>query len=127
MANCVPEHASCGHVLILTGSYRRYFVQGDNFYCAGIQPIPGMIGIIGRQDIGGSAKVPLTPTPPPSGLTSNPLPTTEQQRSPHGHAVAPAIAGKATPKPSAASPDAVSRHCAMSSLLLSLVLCLCLI
>ncbi|PHT98387.1 Aspartic proteinase-like protein 1 [Capsicum chinense] len=124
---------------------------GDNFYCAGIQPIPGMIGIIGQnflegyrmvfdwenmklgwsrskcQDIGGSAKLPLTPTPPPSGLTSNPLPTTEQQRSPHGHAVAPAIAGKATSKPSAASPDAVSRHCAMSSLLLSLVLCLCLI
>ncbi|XP_060198810.1 aspartic proteinase-like protein 1 isoform X1 [Lycium barbarum] len=117
--------------------------QGDNYYCVGILPIEGMIGIIGQnlmegyrmvfdwenmklgwsrskcQDIGGSAKVP--PTPPPSGLTTNPLPTTEQQRSPGGHAVAPAIAGKATPKPSAASLHAVSWHCAMSSLLLSLV------
>ncbi|KAK4341419.1 hypothetical protein RND71_039920 [Anisodus tanguticus] len=74
------------------------------------------------QDIGGSAKVP--PTPPPSGLTSNPLPTTEQQRSSGGHAVAPAIAGKATPKPSAASLHAVSWHCAISSLLLSLVVML---
>ncbi|XP_009606652.1 aspartic proteinase-like protein 1 isoform X2 [Nicotiana tomentosiformis] len=119
--------------------------QGDNFYCVGILPIEGMIGIIGQnlmqgyrmvfdwenmklgwsyskcQDIGGSAKVP--PTPPPSGLASNPLPTNEQQRNPGGHAVAPAIAGKATLKPSAASLHAVScRHCAMSYLLLSLVL-----
>ncbi|XP_015167099.1 aspartic proteinase-like protein 1 isoform X2 [Solanum tuberosum] len=71
------------------------------------------------QDIGGTAKV--SPTPPPSGLTSNPLPTTEQQRNSGGHAVAPAIAGKATPKPSAASLLAVSWHYTMSSLLFSLV------
>ncbi|XP_015167098.1 aspartic proteinase-like protein 1 isoform X1 [Solanum tuberosum] len=117
--------------------------QGDNFYCVGLLPIEGMIGIIGQnfmegyrlvfdwenmklgwshskcQDIGGTAKV--SPTPPPSGLTSNPLPTTEQQRNSGGHAVAPAIAGKATPKPSAASLLAVSWHYTMSSLLFSLV------
>ncbi|KAH0694015.1 hypothetical protein KY285_021112 [Solanum tuberosum] len=117
--------------------------QGDNFYCVGLLPIEGMIGIIGQnfmegyrlvfdwenmklgwshskcQDIGGTAKV--SPTPPPSGLTSNPLPTTEQQRNSGGHAVAPAIAGKATSKPSAASLLAVSWHYTMSSLLFSLV------
>lgn len=71
------------------------------------------------QDIDGTAKV--SPTPPPSGLTSNPLPTTEQQRNPGGHAVAPAIAGKATPKPSAASLLAISRHYTMSSLIFLLV------
>ncbi|CAN4122237.1 unnamed protein product [Withania somnifera] len=117
--------------------------QGDYFYCMGLLPIEGMIGIIGQnlmegyrmvfdwenmklgwshfkcQDIGGSAKVP--PSPPPSGLTSNPLPTTERQRSQGGHAVAPAIAGKATLRPSTVSPHAVSWHCVMGSLLLSLV------
>lgn len=123
--------------------------QGDTFYCVGLVPIEGMIGIIGQnfmegyrmvfdwenknlgwsrskcQDIDGSAKV--SPTPSPSGLTSNPLPTTEEQRSPGGHAVAPAIAGKATPKPSAASPQAVSLHYTMSSLLSLLVWLPCLI
>ncbi|KAG5612556.1 hypothetical protein H5410_023837 [Solanum commersonii] len=44
------------------------------------------------------------------GKTKNPLPTTEQQRNPGGHTVAPAIAGKATPKPSAASLLVVSWH-----------------
>lgn len=44
-------------------------------------------------------------TPAPSDDTSpNPLPTNEQQRNPCGPVVAPAVAGRAPPKRSTASP-----------------------
>lgn len=45
----VPSHGLCSAVLIVMVSYWRYFVQGDNFYCVGLVPIEGMIGIIGRK------------------------------------------------------------------------------
>lgn len=45
----VPSHGLCFAVLIAMVSYWRYFVQGDNFYCVGLLPIEGMIGIIGRK------------------------------------------------------------------------------
>ena len=51
-------------------------------------------------------------TPRPKGAPANPLPTNEQQRAPGGHAVAPAVAGRAPSKPSAASPQlAASLFC----------------
>ncbi|XP_030498834.2 aspartic proteinase-like protein 1 isoform X1 [Cannabis sativa] len=42
-------------------------------------------------------------TPPPKGTPANPLPTNEQQSNPGDIAVAPAVAGRAPSKPSAAS------------------------
>lgn len=42
-------------------------------------------------------------TPPTKGTPSNPLPTNEQQSTHGEHAVAPAVAGRAPSKPSAAS------------------------
>ncbi|KAK6115441.1 hypothetical protein DH2020_007710 [Rehmannia glutinosa] len=60
------------------------------------------------QDIDNGDEIHLTP--PPSDASPNPLPTTEQQQNPHGHAVAPAIAGRATPKPSEASLRLIPYH-----------------
>ncbi|KAG9451658.1 hypothetical protein H6P81_011623 [Aristolochia fimbriata] len=48
----------------------------------------------------GSSKVPLTP--PTQDRPENPLPTSEQQKSPGGHAVSPAVASRTPPNPSAA-------------------------
>ncbi|KAK4390187.1 Aspartic proteinase-like protein 1 [Sesamum angolense] len=93
-------------------------------YCLGIQRIDGDIGLIGQnffmgyrivfdwenlklgwsnsncQDIASDDEI--HSKPPPSDASPNPLPTNEQQQNPHGHAVPPAVAGKAPPKPSAA-------------------------
>lgn len=51
-------------------------------------------------------------TTPPHNRPENPLPTNEQQSNPNGHAVAPAVAGKApnTMDSSAASPSKVVSH-----------------
>ncbi|KAL3639294.1 hypothetical protein CASFOL_017201 [Castilleja foliolosa] len=92
-------------------------------YCLGIERIDGDIGIIGQnflmgyrlvfdweklklgwsisncEDIDNSGEVHLTP--PPGGASPNPLPTNEQRQNPR--AVAPAVAGRATSKPSKAS------------------------
>ncbi|KAI3465056.1 hypothetical protein Pfo_021719 [Paulownia fortunei] len=106
-------------------------------YCLGIQRIDGDIGIIGQnflmgyrlvfdweklklgwsisncQDIGDGGEVHLSP--PPSDASPNPLPTNEQQQNPHGRAVPPAVAGRAPPKPSAASPLLASyQYCIIS-------------
>ncbi|KAL2467994.1 Aspartic proteinase-like protein 1 [Forsythia ovata] len=99
--------------------------QGD-LSCLGIHPMDGSDGIIGQnflmgyrmvfdweklklgwsisncQDIGDSREV--HPTSPPSSASPKSLPTIEQQRPHSGHAVPPAVAGRAPPKPSAASP-----------------------
>ncbi|XP_073023461.1 aspartic proteinase-like protein 1 [Primulina eburnea] len=96
--------------------------QGDLF-CLGIHSIDGELGIIGQnflmgylmvfdwenmklgwsssncQDIGNGSEIQWTP--PSTETSQNPLPTNEQQQNPL--AVAPAIAGRAFPKPSAAS------------------------
>lgn len=65
------------------------------------------------RDLDNSRTVPLTP----QNSTENPLPTNEQQSSPNGRAVSPAVAGRApTTIPSAATSQVVNRFC--SSLLL---------
>ncbi|KAM7529246.1 hypothetical protein LguiB_032656 [Lonicera macranthoides] len=51
------------------------------------------------QDLTGGKTMPLTPSA--SGGSPNPLPTTEQQRAPSGHAIAPAVAGRTPSKSSA--------------------------
>ncbi|CAK9174257.1 unnamed protein product [Ilex paraguariensis] len=115
--------------------------QGLAVFCLGIQPIDGGIGIIGQnlmmgyrivfdmenlklgwshsncQDVSDGKKVHLTP--PPSDKSPNPLPTNEQQSTPRPHAVAPAVAGRTTSEPSAASSLQIpSGHCTVSLLLL---------
>lgn len=96
-------------------------------FCLAIQPTDDDIGVIGQnymtgyrmvfdreslklgwsssncQDLTDNNKR-MPPTPPSvSGKPSNPLPTNEEQSTPRGHAVAPAIAGRAPSKPSAAA------------------------
>lgn len=72
------------------------------------------------QDLSGSNKEHMPP--PPTDLSMNPLPN-EQQRAPHGHAVAPAIAGRTPGLDSAASSSLiVSQYCKLSLLLLHLTL-----
>ncbi|XP_077212755.1 eukaryotic aspartyl protease family protein [Tasmannia lanceolata] len=60
--------------------------------------------------------VPLTP--PPHNISENPLPTNEQQSSPGGHAVPPAVAGRAPSNLSAAPPQVVSLRFGLMWLLL---------
>ncbi|CAL5323898.1 unnamed protein product [Camellia sinensis] len=92
-------------------------------FCLAIESTDGDIGTIGQnymtgyrvvfdrenlklgwsrsncQDLSDGKRMPLTP----NTSAPNPLPTTEQQSAPSGHAVAPAVAGRTPPKPSAAS------------------------
>ncbi|KAG6660917.1 hypothetical protein I3843_03G134600 [Carya illinoinensis] len=107
--------------------------QGVLGFCLAIQPADGDIGTIGQnfmtgyrmvfdreslklawsrsncQDLSDGKRMPLAS---PSGTPLNPLPTNEQQSSPGGHAVAPAVAGRAPSKPSAASSQLIaSRFC----------------
>ncbi|RDX81804.1 Aspartic proteinase-like protein 1, partial [Mucuna pruriens] len=49
-------------------------------------------------------------TSPSNGGSPNPLPANQQQSVPNARAVPPAIAGQASPKPSAATPGLTSRH-----------------
>ncbi|XP_050366611.1 aspartic proteinase-like protein 1 isoform X2 [Argentina anserina] len=96
--------------------------QGVVGFCLAIQPADGDSGTIGQnfmtgyrtvfdrenmklgwsrskcQDFDDAKSMPLTPSP--KGTPPNPLPTTEQQSSPGGFA--PAVAGRAPPKASAA-------------------------
>ncbi|XP_028094136.1 aspartic proteinase-like protein 1 isoform X1 [Camellia sinensis] len=97
--------------------------QGIVGFCLAIESTDGDIGTIGQnymtgyrvvfdrenlklgwsrsncQDLSDGKRMPLTP----NTSAPNPLPTTEQQSAPSGHAVAPAVAGRTPPKPSAAS------------------------
>ncbi|PON72572.1 LOW QUALITY PROTEIN: Aspartic peptidase [Trema orientale] len=99
--------------------------EGVVGFCLAIQPGDEEIGIIGQnfmtgyrmvfdrealklgwsrsncQDLSDAKSMNLTP--PPIGTPANPLPTNEQQSNPGQHAVAPAVAGRAPSKSSAAS------------------------
>lgn len=110
-----------------------YGNQGVDGFCLAIQPADGDMGTIGQnfmtgyrmvfdreklklgwsssncQDLAEEKIVPSTP--PPNGRPPNPLPTDEQQRTPTGDAVSPAVAGKAPSKPSAASSLQLSSSC----------------
>ncbi|KAH9718525.1 Aspartic proteinase-like protein 1 [Citrus sinensis] len=106
-----------------------YGTQGVTGFCLAIQPVDGDIGTIGQnfmtgyrvvfdrenlklgwshsncQDLNDGTKSPLTPGP---GTPSNPLPANQEQSSPGGHAVGPAVAGRAPSKPSTASTQLIS-------------------
>ncbi|KAK8653552.1 hypothetical protein V6N13_127545 [Hibiscus sabdariffa] len=102
-----------------------YGIQGVSGFCLAIQPMEGDVGTIGQnfmtgyrmvfdrenmklgwsssncQDLADGTRMSLSP----NGTPLNPLPTNEQQSTPGGRAVAPAVAGRAPPsKPSAAAP-----------------------
>ncbi|CAL2266640.1 unnamed protein product [Prunus armeniaca] len=116
--------------------------QGVVGFCLAIQPTDGDIGTIGQnfmmgyrtvfdrenlklgwsrsncQDFSDAKSMPLTPS---KGTPPNPLPTNEQQGTPGGFA--PAVAGRAPSKPSAASSRLVaSQFCSLRLLPLLLVL-----
>ncbi|XP_050206552.1 aspartic proteinase-like protein 1 [Mercurialis annua] len=128
-----------------------YGIQGTIGFCLAIQPTEEDIGTIGQnfmtgyrvvfdrenlklgwsrsncEDQSDDKTMPLTS---PNGAPINPLPTNEQQSAPGGHAVSPAVAGRAPSKPSAASvPLVPSWFCLLKMLLLLLLLhqlvCLC--
>ncbi|XP_030974434.1 aspartic proteinase-like protein 1 [Quercus lobata] len=120
--------------------------QGVDGFCLAIQPTGEDIGTIGQnymtgyrmvfdrenlklawsrsncQDLGDSKTMSLTS--PPDGAPSNPLPTTEQQSTPGGRAVSPAVAGRAPAKPSAASTQLISSRFCLLRLLPELLLLL---
>ncbi|KAA8546851.1 hypothetical protein F0562_003280 [Nyssa sinensis] len=121
-----------------------YGNQGVVGFCLAIQPTDGDIGTIGQnfmtgyrmvfdrenlklgwsssncQDLSDGKRMPLTP---PNGGPPNPLPTTAQQSTHGGHAVAPAVAGRTPSKPSAASTEQIlSQLCLVKLLLLLLLL-----
>lgn len=103
-----------------------YGIQGIVGFCLAIQPTDSDIGTIGRkynfvmgyrvvfdrenmklgwsrsncEDRNGGSRLPITS---PNGTARNLLPANEQQSSPGGHAVSPAVAVRAPSKPSAAS------------------------
>ncbi|XP_059432166.1 aspartic proteinase-like protein 1 [Corylus avellana] len=115
-------------------------------FCLAIQPADGDIGIIGQnfmtgyrmvfdrenlklawspsncQDLSDGKIMPLNS--PPHGTPSNPLPTNEQQSTPGGHAVAPAVAGRAPSKPSAASSQLIRASFSLLRLVPQLLLLL---
>ncbi|XP_057794548.1 aspartic proteinase-like protein 1 [Salvia miltiorrhiza] len=117
--------------------------EQGGFYCLGIQRSDGDTGIIGQNflmgyrlvfdwekmklgwsisdchDIGEDSDGVHLP-PSPSDVSPNPLPTNEQQQSPRGHAVAPAVAGRAPARPSAASPPPATYRYKLCSLSLFL-------
>jgi len=83
------------------GTFYFLFWSAINAMCAG-------------GDEGDGKTLPLTP----SGTPQNPLPTNEQQSTPGGHAVSPAVAVNAPSKPSAASSQLSStRFCLLKWLL----------
>lgn len=124
-----------------------YGTQGVTGFCLAIQPADGDIGTIGQnlmtgyrvvfdrenlklgwshsncQDLNDITKSPLTPGP---GTPSNPLPANQEQSSPGGHAVGPAVAGRAPSKPSTASTQLISSR-SSSLKLLPFLLLLCLL
>ncbi|XP_043698055.1 aspartic proteinase-like protein 1 isoform X2 [Telopea speciosissima] len=120
-------------VLLIKGN------QGVEGFCLAIMPVEGNFGTIGQnfmmgyrlvfdrenlklgwsrsscQDLSAGERLPLTP--PPHDRPQNPLPTNQQQRTPGGSAVAPAIAGRTPSKPSAASPLEMTTHFLIERLL----------
>ncbi|KAL6959296.1 cathepsin D [Sarracenia purpurea var. burkii] len=128
-------------------SYIIIWMQGMNGFCLAIQPTDEDVGTIGQnfmtgyrivfdrenlklgwshsncQDLSDGSRLPLTPSSSPS----NPLPTTEQQSAPNGHAVAPAVAGRTPPKPSAAAAHRLSPDLHLLKFLLQRLLLLLLL
>ncbi|XP_010269163.1 PREDICTED: aspartic proteinase-like protein 1 isoform X2 [Nelumbo nucifera] len=124
-----------------------YDNQGVSRFCLAIQRAEGNFGIIGQnfmmgyrivfdrenlklgwsrsncQDLSDGKAMPLTP--PAHDRPENPLPTNEQQSTPTGRAVAPAVAGRAPSKPSSASPLLSAPHF-LRMRLLPLLLLICL-
>ncbi|KAK3411643.1 hypothetical protein EUGRSUZ_I00379 [Eucalyptus grandis] len=123
--------------------FKIYGMEGLVGFCLAIQGTDIDIGTIGQnfmmgyrivfdrenlklgwsrsncQDIDDDRSMPLTP----NGRSPNPLPTTEQQSAPGGgHAVAPAVAGRAVSKPSAASEKLISSRLSLISLMPLLLL-----
>ncbi|XP_012093314.1 aspartic proteinase-like protein 1 isoform X2 [Jatropha curcas] len=116
-----------------------YDMQGISGFCLAVQPTDEDIGTLGQNFMMGyrvvfdrenlklgwsrsscefrddGKRMPLTPL--------NPLPTNEQQSAPGGHAVSPAVAGRAPSKPSAASTQLISsRFCLLKLLMMMLLL-----
>ncbi|KDP32707.1 hypothetical protein JCGZ_11999 [Jatropha curcas] len=73
------------------------------------------------QDISDNTEVRVAP--PPDDKSPNPLPTNEQQSVPNKNAVAPALAGRTSSKPSSASHKTTSLLHLASTLLLLLHMC----
>ncbi|CAK9185771.1 unnamed protein product [Ilex paraguariensis] len=114
--------------------------EGVDGFCLAIQPADEDIGTIGQNfmtgyrmvfdrenlklgwshsnchDLGDGKNMPLTPSPNVS--SPNSLPTTEQQNTTNGHAVAPAVAGRTPSKSSAASIRQMTFQLCLAELLL---------
>ncbi|XVF15127.1 hypothetical protein REPUB_Repub09cG0122700 [Reevesia pubescens] len=119
-----------------------YGIQGVSGFCLAIQPMEGDVGTIGQNFMTGyrmvfdreNMKLGWSPSNcqdladgkrmsfSPNGTPSNPLPTNEQQSTPGGRAVAPALAGRAPSKPSVAPTRLVSSQFCYLKLLPLLVL-----
>ncbi|OMO55998.1 Peptidase A1 [Corchorus capsularis] len=119
-----------------------YGLQGVSGFCLAIQPVEGDVGTIGQnfmtgyrmvfnredmklgwspsncQDLADGKRMSLSP----NGTPSNPLPTNEQQSTPGGRAVAPALAGRAPSRPSVAPTRLVSSQFCYLKLLPMLIL-----
>ncbi|XP_021275403.1 aspartic proteinase-like protein 1 [Herrania umbratica] len=119
-----------------------YGLQGVSGFCLAIQPGERDVGTIGQnfmtgyrmvfdrekmklgwspsncQDLADGKRMSLSP----NGTPSNPLPTNEQQNTPGGRAVAPALAGRAPSKPSVAPTRLLSSQFCYLKLLPLLVL-----
>ncbi|XP_042494701.1 aspartic proteinase-like protein 1 isoform X2 [Macadamia integrifolia] len=129
-------------VLLINGN------QGLEGFCLAIMPVEGNLGTIGQnfmtgyrlvfdkenlklgwsrsscQDLSAGQSVPLAP--PPHDRPQNPLPTNQQQRTPDGKAVPPAVASRTPSKPSAASSLHITTHFLTARLLPIMLLQLCL-
>ncbi|KAG9137821.1 hypothetical protein Leryth_022727 [Lithospermum erythrorhizon] len=130
--------------IIENPTFRIVGEEGVSADCLGIHHTSDDVGIIGQnfmmgyrlvfdmenkrlawshsncQDIGGTK---LHPSPPPSNRTASQLPTSQQQL-PGGHAVAPAVAGRAPTKPSMGSPLLIRSRCRRILLLLQTIVLL---
>ncbi|XVF61692.1 hypothetical protein PTKIN_Ptkin08bG0151000 [Pterospermum kingtungense] len=119
-----------------------YGIQGVSGFCLAVQSVEGDVGTIGQnfmtgyrivfdrenmklgwspsncQDLADGERMSLSPKETPS----NPLPTNEQQSSPGGRAVAPALAGRAPSRPSNAPTRPISSRFCHLNLLPLLVL-----
>ncbi|PKI76365.1 hypothetical protein CRG98_003287 [Punica granatum] len=119
-----------------------YGMEGVAAFCLAIQPADGDIGTIGHnfmtgyrmvfdrenlklgwshsncQGLEDGQSMPLSP----NGRPPNPLPTNEQQSSSQGHAVAPAVAGRAPTSASAAPREVMTPYFGLLRLLLPLLL-----
>ncbi|KAK3002522.1 hypothetical protein RJ639_021457 [Escallonia herrerae] len=139
------EFASNSSFTVRNPIFVIYGSQGVVGFCLAIQQADGDMGTIGQnfmtgyrmvfdrenlrlgwsqsncQDLSDGKRMPLTS--PPSGSSPNPLPTTEQQSAPGGHAVAPAVAER-TPSKSSALSILISSQLCLANFLPPLLLML---